>query len=102
MAFTLRTIECQITASPVLCNNAIHYSRSSCWNVQLICFIFILCFSFFFTFFVWTIALKSLPMIVESLSQIELSLINKTKIICQITFSMYKLDMLVIRFMHDK
>ena len=47
-------------------------------------------------------ALKSLPMIIESLLQIELSLNNKTKIICQIIFSMHKLDMWVIRFMQGK
>ena len=46
--------------------------------------------------------LKSLSMIIESLLQIELSLNNKTKIICQIIFSMYKLNMWVIRFMHGK
>ena len=66
-------------------------------------FIFILCFSFFFTFFTWIMALKSLPMIIESLLQIKLNLNNKTKIIIyQIIFSMYKLDMRVITFMHGK
>ena len=47
-------------------------------------------------------ALKSLLMIIEYLLQIELSFNNKTKIICQIIFSMYKLDMWLIKFMHGK
>ena len=47
-------------------------------------------------------ALKFLSMIIESLLQIELNLNNKTKIICLIIFSIYKPDVLVIRFMHGK
>ena len=34
MAFTLRTADSQITASPVLYDNATHYSRSSWLNVH--------------------------------------------------------------------
>ena len=63
-------------------------------------FIIILCCSFFFTFFIWIMALKSLPTIIESLLEIELNLNSKTKIVGQIIFSMHKLDMWVIGLMY--
>ena len=43
-------------------------------------------------------ALKSLPMIIESLLQMELNLNNQTKIVWQIIFSNRKPDMWVIKF----